>query len=165
MTFVADTAMPTRPLTPADLPALRALAALAEGEGFLFVTRFLDELLARRVRLDAPDEFFVGALIDGQLAAIGGVTPDPYVGDPRTGRLRHLYVRPDHRGEGIGRALVAELERRAEACYACLRLRTDTSAAAAFYERLGYHPVTSSSATHQRMLPALSTHRDPDGRC
>ena len=143
--------MPTRLLTAADVPALREVVALADEEGFRFLARFLDDFKAGRVRLDAPCEFFMGTVIDDQLAAIGGVTPDPYVEDSRIGRLRHLYVRPDRRREGIGRALVAELERRAEPCYASLRLRTDT-AAAAFYEHLDYRRVESPSATHQRML-------------
>jgi ribosomal protein S18 acetylase RimI-like enzyme len=80
------------------------------------------------------------------------VTRDPYIADTRIGRLRHVYVRPEIRRRGVGRALVAHLEARAAACYGSLRLRTDTEAASRFYERLGYEPVASPSATHHRAL-------------
>jgi GNAT superfamily N-acetyltransferase len=136
-----------------DLSALREMSGIAEAEGFRFVTRLLDDLDAGRVRLDARCEFFLTTLDGDQLVAIGGVTPDPYRPDPRIGRLRHLYVRADKRGMGLGRGLVADLERRAVSCYELLRLRTDSPAAAAFYERIGYQAVTSESATHHRMLP------------
>jgi GNAT superfamily N-acetyltransferase len=144
--------MTIRPLIEDDIPSIRELAALADAEGFCFLSRFLDELTFRRVDLDAPDEFFVGMRRDDRLVAIGGVTPDPYVDDEQIGRLRHLYVRPDARRGGIGRELVAHLEARATLRYTSLRLRTDTASAAQFYERLGYVPIESESATHQRML-------------
>jgi GNAT superfamily N-acetyltransferase len=136
-----------------DLSALREMSGIAEAEGFRFVTRLLDDLGAGRVQLDARCEFFLATLDGDQLVAVGGVTPDPYLPDPRIGRLRHLYVRADRRGMGLGHRLVADLERRAVTCYDLLRLRTDNPAAAAFYERIGYQAVASGSATHQRMLP------------
>lgn len=144
--------MPMRPLSRADLPALRELAALADAEGFRFVGRLLDDLELNRVALDAPCEFFVARVEGEQLLAVGGVTLDPYVDDASIGRLRHVYVRPDVRGKYIGRALIRYLEGRAQGCYTSLRLRTDTPAASQFYERLGYAPLDSKSATHQRQL-------------
>ena len=144
--------MPTRPLSPADLPSLRELAALAEAEGFRFVGRLVDALIAGQLELDGPREFFLGCVAGDRLVAVGGVTPDPYLDDASTGRLRHLYVRPDARGGGIGAELVAQLERRAATAYESLRLRTDSARAARFYDRLGYHAVPSDSATHVRKL-------------
>ncbi|MEP6621904.1 MAG: GNAT family N-acetyltransferase [bacterium] len=148
--------MPTRLLTIADLPALDDLGSLSDSEGFRFVRRFIDDITNGRARLDSPCEFFLANTIDERLVGFGGVTTDPYVEDPRVGRLRHLYIRPEVRGTGIGRALVAQLEGRAEGCYTQLRLRTDTLAAARFYERLGYEAIASDSATHQRVLPPPS---------
>ena len=156
--------MSIRSLDIGDLPALHELAALADAEGFRFVRRFLDDVALERVALDAPCEFFP-ALVEGeQLLAIGGVTPDPYIDDASIGRLRHVYVRPDVRGKRIGRALVRHLEVRAARCYASVRLRTDTPAAARFYERLGYDPVDSKSATHQRSIRTTSAEQRPDER-
>jgi len=52
-----------------------------------------------------------------------------------------LAVAPAHRRQGIGRALMAELEKRfrAKGCMRYYMLVTqDNAAAVAFYERLGY---------------------------
>lgn len=143
-----------RPLAIADLPRLRELAGVASAEGFRFLDRFLGDVEADRVQLDATSEFFVAHVEGERLVSIGGVTPDPYVDDVDVGRLRHVYVHPSARRGGLGRALVEHLEERARARYAWLQLRTDTEAAARFYERLGYLPIHSKSATHRRALTA-----------
>ena len=144
--------MESRPLRLSDLPALRELASLAEAEGYNFVARFLAELTASTAPADALVNFF-GLTDRNQLVAFGGVTPDPYRIPGDIGRLRHVYVRPDRRGEGIGGHLVALLENHARgAGYRLLRLRTPTVAAAHFYEQLGYEAVLDDTATHQRVL-------------
>ena len=145
--------MATRSLTATDLPELRALAMLAEDEGFRFVRRFVDDIAAGSVQLDSPTEFFLAVVEHDRLIAFGGVTPDPYIGDRDAGRVRRVYVRSGHRNQGIGEQLIRALEQRARAAgYTHLRLRTDTSAAARFYERLGYIATTDNSATHYRTL-------------
>ena len=142
----------TRHLAVGDVAAIRELASQAEREGFSFVRRFVDQLAAGALRLDAAEEFFLGVFDDGILVAIGGVTRDPYVDHLDTGRLRHVFVRADRRRTGTGHRLVADLEARARVRYTHLRLRTDTTAAAAFYEHLGYHAVINPTATHRRTL-------------
>jgi GNAT superfamily N-acetyltransferase len=61
-------------------------------------------------------------------------------------------VQPHARGQGIGRQLVHSLEAWAAPTYTVLRLRTDTPAAARFYEHLGYQPIADRAATHSRSL-------------
>jgi GNAT superfamily N-acetyltransferase len=141
-----------RTLTPSDLAAIRDLAAAADAEGFRFLSRFLADLDAGRVAFDTADTRFLGAAVDGRLVAVGGVTPDPYAGDPQVGRVRHLYVSPQLRKQGIGRELVSALEAWALQRYRTLRLRTDTDAAAQFYECLGYDRIADAEATHSRRL-------------
>jgi GNAT superfamily N-acetyltransferase len=144
--------METRELRVTDLPALRELATVATAEGYRFVARFVADL---QVTLSSSDRFtgFVAVLEQGQLVALGGVTPDPYRPASNVGRVRHVYVHPTRRGEGIGAHLIATLESQARTAGLCLlRLRTDTSQAAQFYEHLGYTPVADDSATHQRSL-------------
>jgi GNAT superfamily N-acetyltransferase len=141
-----------RSLDAGDVPTLRLLATEAEAEGFAFLTRFLGDLASDCVQLNSPTEFFLGALLDGHMVAIGGVTRDPYTDDATIGRLRHLYVRAEARGQGVGRALVRSLEARAQGVYERLRLRSGTVAAARFYEALGYRRVNESAATHARPL-------------
>jgi len=142
----------TRTLTPADLSIIRDLSRVAEAEGFRFVTRFADECANGSVQLDAPGEYFYGVFENDDLVALGGVTPDPYVGDASVGRVRHVFVRPEFRARGVGRMLVDRLEARAQNRYTRLRLRTDRAAAAAFYERLGYRAISNDTATHERAL-------------
>lgn len=58
-----------------------------------------------------------------------------------SGQIRLLYVRPDAQGRGVGRLLLAELERRARSLN-LEELSLDSSAGArAFYQRHGYHPA------------------------
>ncbi|MGH2900155.1 MAG: GNAT family N-acetyltransferase, partial [Solirubrobacteraceae bacterium] len=127
-----------RPLTNDDIERLQQLAREAEAEGFRFVTRFLGDVAEHRAILNSEREAFLGAVEDGVLVGFGGVTSDPYIDEPNTGRVRHLYVAPAARRHGLGRALVRALEARARLVYRRLRLRTHTDAAARFYEQIGY---------------------------
>jgi GNAT superfamily N-acetyltransferase len=63
---------------------------------------------------------------------------------PGTGEIKRMYVRPGRRGLGIGRALLAELERRAKQL-GMTRLVLETGErqpeALALYRRAGFVPV------------------------
>jgi GNAT superfamily N-acetyltransferase len=142
-----------RPLASTDLTTLESLAAAAEREGFRFLTRFVGELRETAASLDTAREFFLGAVLDDRLVGVGGVTPDPYIDDLATGRIRHLYVAATYRRKGVGAVLMRALEVRACQQYDRLRLRTDTRDAAAFYEHLGYVAVNDDTATHERRCP------------
>jgi len=140
--------------------ALAALLATSTAEGFRFVERFAREWEDDKARFDGPGQLFLAAYDGATVIAVGGLTPDPYSGDPALGRLRHLYVRPDARHRGIGRRLVQALERAAQGKYRALVLRTDTATAARFYEELGYTPLPpGGTATHRRELPAQTSVR------
>lgn len=141
-----------RPLTRDDADQIRTLADASAREGFRFVGRFLEEMAADFM-FDGRRQYFLGVFAD-RLVAIGGVTPDPYIDDPSVGRIRHVYVTADARRSGVGRALMTALEARAMDSYAALRLRTDTAAAAAFYESIGYLRIDDATATHRRDLAA-----------
>jgi GNAT superfamily N-acetyltransferase len=132
---------------------LDALLGESSAEGFRFVARLVDEWEAGRERFDAPGAVLLGAFEGTALLAIGGLTPDPYGGDPAVGRLRHVYVRASARRRGVGRRLVTALEDRAAARYGALVLRTDTAAGARFYEAVGYAALPAGgTATHRRRL-------------
>jgi GNAT superfamily N-acetyltransferase len=132
---------------------LSPLVAESVEEGFRFLGRLQGAYVSGQVRFDAVGETFLGAFDDSTLVGVGGLTRDIYSGEPRTGRLRHLYVRREWRRRGIGRVLVAELERRASAHFTALVLRTDTATAAQFYRALGYEQIAvPPTATHCREL-------------
>jgi GNAT superfamily N-acetyltransferase len=141
-----------RSLLPPPWPALYPLIGESGWEGFAFLERLHGEFLDGRNRFDAPGEALLGAWRDPHLIGVGGLNRDPYASGPRVGRLRHLYVRRPERERGIGRALVAALLADAARHFDVIRLRTDTVAAARFYEALGFIPIQLPDATHQRVL-------------
>jgi GNAT superfamily N-acetyltransferase len=146
--------MEIRILEVADIGAIHALATEAESEGFRFVTRLLNDLASGAAQLETESEFFKGIFDRDSLVALGGITPDPYIDDHQVGRVRHVFVTRAYRGRGVGRLLMRSIEAQASGRYRRLRLRTDSAAAAAFYERLGYARVTQESATHERTCQA-----------
>lgn len=87
-------------------------------------------------KLAVQPELFLIAVIDD---AIVGTVMAGY--DGHRGWLYYLAADPDHRGRGIGRALVAEAEARLLAL-GCpkvqLMVRPDNAGARGFYEALGY---------------------------
>lgn len=82
-----------------------------------------------------PDLFLVAEL-DGEIlgTVLGGF-------DGRRGMMYHLAVEPAHRGSGIGRSLMQELERRLKA-KGCIRyyllVTRDNMEAIKFYENNGW---------------------------
>ena len=82
-----------------------------------------------------PDLLLVG-VIDGEL--VGSVMAGY---DGHRGWINYLAVDPEHRRKQMGRALMAEAERRllAEGCPKVnLQVRAGNDAVVAFYERMGY---------------------------
>jgi len=143
--------------------ALAPLVAASAGEGFLFLERLQREWQEGKKRFDGPGEVLLGACEGSALVAIGGVTLDPYGGDPAAGRLRHLYVAPWARRQGTGASLVRALEDAARPHFRALVLRTDTHDAARFYEALGYTRLPpGGTATHRRELASSRLPEDED---
>jgi GNAT superfamily N-acetyltransferase len=147
-------ALSVRSLLPPPWPELAPVIEESEGEGFRFLVRLRREFLDGANRFDAPGEALLGCRRGGELVGVGGLNRDPYSPEPRVGRLRHLYVAVAHRKAGIGRVLVAALVDAARPHFDVLRLRTDTDAAARFYEALGFAPVSSPHASHRMALGA-----------
>lgn len=90
--------------------------------------------IARKLEVQ-PELFLVGES-DGRViaTAMGGY-------DGHRGWVNYLAVNPSARGDGIGRALMTELEERLKAM-GCpklnLQVRADNEAALGFYRALGY---------------------------
>lgn len=99
--------------------------------------------LLRRCELPADLATAAECLVARQGGAIVGcVALERYGSDAL---LRSLAVRPEQRGEGLGRALVERLTRRARALGA-RRLWLLTTTAAEYFATLGYAPVERASA-------------------
>ncbi len=132
--------MQFREFTLEDYEAVCALWAEYPNELGIGRSDARDEI-AKKLRRD-PDLFIV-AEEEGQIAGtvIGGF-------DGRRGLIYHLAVAPPFRGRGLGRALMAEVERRlaAKGCIrAYLLVKPENLDVIEFYARMGWQtmPVTT----------------------
>ena len=135
-----------------DAVGLAALRQEAAREGFRFLERLVDDWAAGTNRFEASGEKLIGAFVGEQLVGVAGLNQEPYEPAPRRARLRHLYVLQAFRRRGVARTLVSHLLKEARDVFDEMRLRTDTTEAIAFYERLGFNPVQLGTATHVRFL-------------
>lgn len=117
-------------------------------EGHSLVRRLVDEWEDGTNRFDAPGEIAFEVRDDGDLVAVGGLNRDPYIDDPHVGRIRHVFVSPDVRGNGVGRRLVRALIGHAEPTFSRVRLRTVTPEGSRFYLALGFDETDEPNATH-----------------
>jgi GNAT superfamily N-acetyltransferase len=119
----------------------------AETEAYRFMERLRREWLSGIETFDKPGEILVGAFDGAVLIGVGGVSLDPY--DPRPGlaRLRHLYVLPRWRNQGVGEKLIACLVSHAKDHFAALRLSSQERPSR-LYERLGFSPEEAFKQTH-----------------
>lgn len=132
-------------------PDCRTMADNARGEGWRFMDRLLREWARGENRFDGAGECLLGAYAAGVLIGVGGINRDPYVGDGLVGRMRHIFVRPAWRKQGVGQRLVRAILDTPHG-FQTVRLRTDNAAAARLYERLGFDNVTTDEATHSRQI-------------
>lgn len=133
------------------LPAgFDVLLAESQATGFRFLARLKAESELASPPFLAPDAVLLAAFgAEGRLVGICGVYRDPFLCDPRIGRLRHLYVAAADRRSGVGRLLVDRAIEHARGRFEQLRLRANTDLAARFYLSLGFVSTTDSdSATH-----------------
>jgi GNAT superfamily N-acetyltransferase len=125
------------------------LLLASQAEGHNLVQRLVDEWNDGSNRFDGPGESIFEARVGSRLAAVGGLNRDPYLDDSDVARIRHVYVAPDVRGVGVGRALVEGLVEHARHRYRRVRLRTVTPDGTAFYRAIGFEPIDESAGTHQ----------------
>jgi len=115
---------------------------IREADGPLQVEVDIDAEIAAGppAELVAPNGLLLVARVDGAPAGLGGVR---YL-DTEFAEVKSMFVSPAHRGIGLGRRLLGELEEVARR-HGCLAVRLDTSAyltaAVRLYKAAGYHEV------------------------
>ncbi len=133
-----------RPFTPADQSAAcrLVLEGLGERWGWIDETRNpdLDDIAAHYV---TPGHYFVVVERDGELIGTGALVAEEAERADRqaTGRIVRMSVAPEHRGQGLGRALVEHLLEEARRC-GYRRVLVETTKewhdAIRLYERCGF---------------------------
>jgi GNAT superfamily N-acetyltransferase len=125
-----------------DLTSRDVADLLADSERFesRIVRRLVEEWGSGANRFDRPGEALFGARGAGPLLGVCGLNIDPYAGQERVGRVRHLYVLSTSRRMGVGQQLVLRVIQAAHGRFDELRLRTNNPAAARLYEALGFGP-------------------------
>lgn len=121
-------------------------ASLAERHGL--VRRTLEDWTDGINQFDQPGEAFFLASLDMTTVGMCGLNVDPFIDDPKVGRVRHLYVLPEFRRQNIGRRLVEACLAEAEGVFERVRLRTFDPAAVHFYEAFGFTATNEDAATH-----------------
>ncbi|MCA0335542.1 MAG: ribosomal protein S18-alanine N-acetyltransferase [Actinobacteria bacterium] len=125
--------MTVREMHSRDLPALETLDAELFGADAWPVATWWAELAER------PRREYVVVEDEGGILAYGGLDHGGETADVMT-----IAVAPTARGRGLGRTVLAELERRASAggaSGALLEVRADNAAALALYEKSGWRQV------------------------
>lgn len=143
-------------LRPTD-PAFMALMEESRREGFWMLVRLHDGWTSRCNQFRKRGEALFGAWSGDELVGVCGLNVDPYFPGPGQGRVRHLYVRPASRRDGVGRQLVGAVIERASRYFSVLNLRAPAEAFA-FYEALGFLRVEQAEfLTHRMVLPPRSS--------
>ena len=135
-----------------DPPDIYELRRMSTSEGYDFVELTLTEWLNGTNRFDRPGEVFFLARVGDVTIGMCGLNADPFVRDPKIGRIRHLYVLPDYRRTGVGRRLVEACLTHAKSSFDRVRLRTFDPPAREFYAVLGFQETEEGSATHSMTL-------------
>lgn len=123
-------------------PGRSLLAAMAAELDRLYakLPGSLDSVPATPEQMAPPSGSFIVLRRGGRALACGGVKKL----DPETAEIKRMYVVPEARGEGLGRALLDALEEEVRRLgYARVRLDTgpEQPAARAIYERAGYRAI------------------------
>jgi hypothetical protein len=77
-------------ITEINLGSLFYLAIEAQIEGYGFVKKTIDEWKSNFNTFSKKDEFLFGLFINDLCIGIGGLNVDPYINDPKIGRIRNV---------------------------------------------------------------------------
>jgi GNAT superfamily N-acetyltransferase len=135
------------------------IVRLSLGEEFGAMQRMREDWDPGANRFDCPGEVLLEARLGTRLVGICGLNRDPYAQSSAIGRVRHLYVDPECRRSGVGRALVSKIIEFASQSFSRLRLRTLRADADQFYVAIGFRRVVDDAdATHEweELSPAES---------
>lgn len=141
-----------RKISNRNIRALDDLAKESASEGYYIVQRAIDQWNSGVNCFSKPGEVLWGVFLGRKCVAIGGLNADPYADDPKTGRVRRLFVSKEHRRKGIARLLLGRIIRKARKQFHALRLLTNNPNAAILYESLGFEKIEANKANYEKKL-------------
>lgn len=126
----------------------------SEAEGYRFLRRLVDQYEDGSNTFNKAGEVLYGVWDHhNHLVALGGLNRDPYSTKEGIGRLRRFYISASARRQGIGTKLLQQLLKDAHGHFHELVVRTDSSAADAFYRANGFSgDLGLPDATHGIVL-------------
>lgn len=107
--------MELRRLTAADAEAFRRVRLEGLRESPIAFSSDYETEAARPIPdfaaqlLDRPDNFIIGAFVDGVLVGVGGLVCESMPKMRHKGSIRSVYVLSSHRGGGVGRRIMEEI--------------------------------------------------------
>jgi len=120
-------------------------------EGYNHINRLITEYNTGENRFDKIGEKLIGLALDDKVVAVCGLNIEPT--DNRLGRIRRLYVLPEHRHRGIGTELVKYLIKHAEQYFQSVVVNIGDLPVQDFYKSMGFRPVINNdSYTHVLVL-------------
>ena len=128
----------------AELPeSFAALQTRAKAEDYGFLDRLAKNWRNGRYLDDESASVFgvFGVFGESDLIAVGAQTYDEYDPSPDHRRLRHFYVHPDVRRNGVGRTLAGALIQEAFQLAPLLHLRATHALSTAFWDAMGFERV------------------------
>lgn len=135
-------------ITDLNLDSLHPLAIEAQSEGYNFIVRTIYDWNSKVNDFSKKGERLFGILISDNLIGIGGLNVDPFVNNPKIGRIRHIYISQKFRRKGYASLLMRKLIKIARKYFELLRLYTDNPIASSFYKSLGFVESNSFKVTH-----------------
>ncbi len=123
----------------------------AASEGVRNMAMLAAQWASGKQRFEEPGALFA-ALVDGDLAGVGGVTAETGAGEPAM-RMRRLYVLPAFRRFGVGRRLAGAMMHQGFQATPLLTVNAAASEAApAFWETLGFERAVAAGYSHRLRL-------------
>lgn len=117
----------------------------ARAEGYRHLERLATDWASGAARFDREGEALFVAYVDGELAAIGGITVDPVIPDAL--RMRRFYVGKRFRRHSVGRRIALSLlDGAGQAGHAVMV--NAAAGSAPFWEALGFVPDRRDGRTH-----------------
>lgn len=131
-----------------ELPeGFETLLAEARSEGVRNMSLLAEEWASGKQRFDAEGAALFAAFVGGELAGVGGVSAES--SEPAM-RMRRLYVRPQFRRSGVGRALAgAMMQQGFEGAGVLTANARASDAAGPFWEAMGFRRIDAAGYTHR----------------